>query len=136
MIKTVLIFFLITTVYAGNDKTASSIFNMITKSITKKSNSKVYIHTQVDSLQKYPGNLKIVNGCNKADVVILSTMKNLPQKCLKKVLFGTRYSHLKNPEVVGAFFWQKGRPNILFYQERLEKKNIKLSPNFNKYIEK
>jgi len=136
LIKKLLIFLIITTVYASDDKTASSIFNMIVKNITKKPNANVYIHTKVDALQKYPRGLKIINTCCMADIVIISTIDNLPQQCQEKIIFGTRYSHLKNPSVVGAFFWQKGRPNILFYQERLEKKNIQLDSSFNKYIER
>ena len=135
MIKFVLIFLLITTVYASDDKKASAIFNMIVKNVTKKINPSVYLHTKVNSLKLYPGKLNIVKECDKADIVILSTTKDIPSECQRKILFGTRYSHLKNPAVIGSFFWQKGRPNILFYEKRLKKHNIKLSPTFNKYIE-
>lgn len=109
---------------------------MIAKDITKKENPSIYLHTDVNSLQKYPGKLKIVTKCEEADLVILSTTTEIPKPCLSKILFGTRYSHLKNTNVVGAFFWQKGRPNILFYQQRLDKHHIKLNPSFDKYIEK
>lgn len=136
MIKAIILCFLITTVYAGDDKTASAIFNMITKSITKKSHATVYLHTQVNALEKHPGNLQIIKDCKKADLLIVSTMDKIPKECQQKIIFGTRYSHLKNSNVVGAFFWQKGRPNILFYEKRLKKKNIKLAPSFEKYIEK
>ena len=129
------IFFLITTVYASDDKKASSIFNMIVKNITKKANTNIYLHTDVKSLKTYPGGLKIVESCSKAEVVILSTTKNIPNECNNKILFGTRYSHLKNKNVIGAFFWQKGRPNILFYKKHLKKNSIKLDSSFDKYIE-
>lgn len=135
MSKILLLLLLITTIYASDDKKASSIFNLIAKNITKKSNANIYIHTKVTSLQNYPGKLHIVKECDKTDIVILSTTNNIPKECQEKILFGTRYSHLKNPEVVGAFFWQKGRPNILFYKDRLKKKNIKLDSSFDKYIE-
>ena len=136
MIKIILALLLITTVYASDDKKASRIFNLIVKEVTKKENANVYIHTGIYSIKQYPGKIKIVKDCKEANLVILSTTKNIPKECLSKVLFGTRYSHLKNPNVIGAFFWQKGRPNILFYQKRLDKHNIKLDPNFDKYIEK
>lgn len=93
------------------------------------------MHTDVKSLGTYPGGLKIVDNCSKAEVVILSTVKEIPKSCKGKILFGTRYAHLANLNVTGAFFWQKGRPNILFYQKRLDKHNIKLDSSFNKYIE-
>ena len=129
------ILFLITTVYASDDKKASGIFNLIVKEITKKENANVYLYKTISSIEKYPGNLKIVTKCEDADVIILSTTKEIPKKCTKKILFGSRYSHLKNPNVIGSFFWQKGRPNILFYNKRLKEHKIKLDSSFDRYIE-
>ncbi len=135
MIKIALIFLLTTIVYASDDKKASSILNLIAKEITKKVSPNIYLHTHNSSLKLYPDMIKITNSCKDADLVILSTLKEIPENCSNKFLFGTRYSHLKNPNVIGAFFWQKGRPNILFYKNRLEKNLIKLDNSFDKYIE-
>ena len=135
MIKLLIILFLITTTYASDNKKASTIFNLVAKEITKKSAPNIYLHKYNESIKKYPDSLKIVTECAKADIVILSTIKDIPEECLEKILFGTRYSHLKNINVVGAFFWQKGRPNILFYQKRLNRNSITLNPSFDKYIE-
>ena len=135
MIKLFLIFFLTATVYASDDKKASGIFNLIVKEMTRIDKPNVYLHGTISSIKKYPGNLKVVTECKDADIVILSTTKNIPEECIKKLLFGSRYSHLKNQNVIGSFFWQKGRPNILFYKSRLKKQNIKLNPSFDKYIE-
>ena len=135
MIKAVLILLLITSIYASDDKKASGIFNLIVKEITKKENSNIYIHTNIYSIERYPGNIHLVDDCKKADLVILSTTKNIPKECEGKILFGSRYSHMKSTNVVGSFFWQKGRPNILFYQNRLKKHNINLDSSFNRYIE-
>ncbi len=121
--------------YASDNQKASDIFNLIAKEIIKKQRPNIYLHKDNNSIKKYPGNLNIVTQCAKADLVILSTIKDIPKECLEKILFGTRYSHLKNSSVIGAFFWQKGRPNILFYKKRLEKNSIELNPKFDKYIE-
>ncbi len=121
--------------YGDNEKIASSIFNNIVNSLSGKYYAPVYIHTRIESIQKYPGNINILKNCSEADIVILSNVKNIPYECKNKILFGTRYYHLKNPNVIGAFFWQKGRPNILFYKSRLDKHNIKLDSSFDKYIE-
>ena len=135
MIKLLLAFLLITIAHASDNQKASGIFNLLVKEITKKASPNVYLFTGNSSIEQYPGSLNIVTGCDKADLIILSTTQNIPKECLTKILFGTRYSHLKNPNVVGAFFWQKGRPNILFYKERLERNSIKLHSSFDKYIE-
>ncbi len=136
MNKILLICLLITTVYSNDNKLASSIFTMIAKNITKKVRPNIYIHRKIPAISKSSETLNIVSECSEADMVILSTTKNIPSECAQKILFGTRYSHLKNKNIIGAFFWQKGRPNILFYQKRLDKKNITLDSSFNHYIEK
>lgn len=133
--KILLLCLLISTIYADNEKIVSSIFNNIVSSLSEKNNASVYIHSSLESLEKHPGNLKIVQDCSEADIVILSEVKNIPYECNNKILFGTRYYHLKNPNVIGAFFWQKGRPNILFYKRRLDEHNIKLVSSFDKYVE-
>ena len=68
--------------------------------------------------------------------LILITKKipeNIPSNA---ILITTEYSLLiKEPRVVGAFFWQKGRPNILFVRKRMQEVNITLGREFDKYIE-
>lgn len=70
-----------------------------------------------------------------ADLIIVS--KNLPQNLSSNtVIITTEYGFLKKDErVIGAFFWQKGRPNLLFVRPRMQKANISLGHEFNKYIE-
>ena len=131
----ILIFSLIVTLIANDIELESSIFNTIIQEITSKSTPKVYIHTEVKSLQTNPKQLQIVQSCKDADIVVLSTLKDIPQACQGKVFFGTRYGHLKNQDVIGAFFWQKGRPNVSFYKSRLNAYDIKLDKSFGKYIE-
>ena len=130
-----ILLFLGNTLFANDAQLESAIFNKILTAVTAKEHPKVYIHTHNDALKKYPGSLVLVNNCKDANAVILSTLNNLSKACRSKILFGTRYIHLQNPDVIGAFFWQKGRPNILFYRDRLAKKHIKLDASFEKYIE-
>ena len=80
----ILTFFLITSIYASDDKKAAGIFNFIIKEVTNKENSNVYLHTTVSSIEQYPGNLKIVTKCQDADIVILSSATNLPKECQKR----------------------------------------------------
>ena len=114
----------------------SAIFNKVVTAVTAKESPKVYIYTKNKALEKYPGKLGLVQSCKDADIVILTTLKNIPEACKNKIFFATRYQHLRDERVIGAFFWQKGRPNILFYQKRLDKFNIKLDKSFDRYIEK
>lgn len=54
----------------------------------------------------------------------------------QNILFTTEYELLaKDERFIGAFFWQKGRPNLLFLRSRLQKANLSLGHEFDKYIE-
>jgi len=133
--KILLILFLVSTIYAGDLKLASNIFEKIILAISHDTKTKIYIYTHIEAIEEYSEKFNLVNSCEDSDIVILSSVKNIPSRCSSKLLFGTRYKHLKNKKVIGAFFWQKGRPNVLFYRDRLEKNNIKLDSSFDKYIE-
>lgn len=84
---------------------------------------------------KHSNYLKKVSVCEKSDIILTRT-KTIP-KCSNKVLvFATNYLAFSElPEAIGAFFYQKGRPNIIFREENLKKHNIVLPKEFDKYIE-
>jgi hypothetical protein len=71
------------------------------------------------------------------DARLISIAKKVPQNFPKNaVLITTEYAlSEKDDRIVGAFFWQKGRPNLLFLRGRLEKAHIILGREFDKYIE-
>ncbi len=128
-------FLIIFTLHADDATLASGIFNTICTEVTHRIEPKVYMHGNILALQKYPGDLEIVQNCMQADMVILTSTKNIPDECSGKILFGTKYSHLKYKGVIGAFFWQKGRPNILFYKEKLLENKVYLDSKLEKYID-
>lgn len=70
-----------------------------------------------------------------ANLLIIS--KKIPENTsANSIIITTEYSLLaKDPRIVGAFFWQKGRPNLLFLRERMQKSNVTLDREFDKYIE-
>jgi hypothetical protein len=72
---------------------------------------------------------------SNADLIIVS--KKIPQNLSSNcVIITTEYSQLiKDERIIGAFFWQKGRPNLLFLRPRMQKANVSLGHEFNKYIE-
>lgn len=78
--------------------------------------------------------IKTVFNCEEADLIL--THKNYFTKCKNKMIFTTNYLMFKNlPHAVGAFFYQKGRPNIIFRKNELKKFHITLPKEFDKYIE-
>lgn len=54
----------------------------------------------------------------------------------KGVIFTTDIDLFYNDErVIGAFYWQKGRPNLIFLRERLEAYELPISSELQDYIE-
>ncbi|MEA3373523.1 MAG: hypothetical protein U9Q62_07520 [Campylobacterota bacterium] len=121
--------------FASDAELAAKIHLSIAKECTKKQNPKIYLHGDIKEL-RHNSTITTTLKCEEADFVIASTIQNLPDSCRGKLLFATRYKVFKkHPEVFGAFFWQKGRPNIIFDALSLKEHNLTLHPSFNKYIE-
>jgi len=80
--------------------------------------------------------LNTIEHCEDASILLLYRNEPISNKCKNKILFVLDYSLLdKYTNAVGAFYWKKGRPNIVFIRSRLEHNKIKLSKSYDKYIE-
>lgn len=110
------------------------IYESIFKELSVQQLPKVYTDDKIESLSLYSEHYERVDSCAKADIVIMTTT-DISSECQNKIVFGTRYRHLKQPYVTGAFFWQKGRPNIVFKEDQLHKHEITLSASMNEYVE-
>ena len=78
----------------------------------------------------------IVNDCTQSDFLIGSNFAKLPKKCHNKPLFATSYKAYKQfKNSFGAFYWNKGRPQIHFNKSNLEKFSISLPNNLKKYLD-
>lgn len=94
----------------------------------------VYVDTPIASLELKSDKFTLTDSCKKADIAIM-TQSEIPYDCRKKIVFGTRYRHLNKKFVIGAFFWQKGRPNIVFDRAKLRSKNIQLPASLEEFVE-
>jgi len=135
LIKILLLLFLSISIFADNASLASNIINTIAANITNKKNPKIFIYKKPLPYEIDTKVLNLVSNCDDADIILVKSTIDLSKSCSKKFIFGTRYSSLEYIDVIGAFFWQKGRPNILFYKSRLNEKHILLDDSFSKYIE-
>ncbi len=113
----------------------SNIYHTITKELTHKERPKIYMQIKIPSIEQFPSHFEIVTHCEKADILLITYAKEVNIKCQNKIIFGTRKKTLSTKNTVGAFFWQKGRPNILFYKSRIEKIGLDLGKDFQKYID-
>lgn len=135
MRKLLLVLFFSISAFSSDKVLAIKIYLSIAHELTHENAPKFYLHGNIEHLSKNK-DIITVETCEEADIVILHSVDDLSSSCAKKIVFTDYYkTYLNNEDVVGAFFWQKGRPNIVFRREVLEEKSIILSSTFNKYIE-
>jgi len=74
--------------------------------------------------------------CESADIIILKEKENLPSYCVHQHIFVLSYKLLNDiPKSFGAFFWKKGRPNIVFIEPRVKENSLELSIEMKPYVE-
>ncbi len=111
------------------------ILEKIAEDITHKTVIKVYvIGYDKKKIQNFSNHFKLVMDIDDADIVIVNKYKNV-EKLRNKIILTTDFNLLKEiPESIGALYWKKGRPHIIFIKERLQDYNIKLSKDYEKFI--
>jgi hypothetical protein len=118
---------------------AKIISNIATASITK--DIKLFI-PKITNMEKdiYSKEFILVNECSDANFIFVKNNYEIDFLCgnefKNKLFFTNNYNRLiGNNKYIGAFFWNKSRPNIVFVKDRLIKKSIKLSEEYQKFIE-
>jgi len=76
----------------------------------------------------------LTDDCKKADILVLHHLYNLPLNCQDKPIFTTSYRNYLNEDVIGAFYWRKGRPQLKLKLQLLEKFNMKITKDLRKYV--
>ncbi len=119
-------------------KFEAKLIDSIAKALFKK--EKLYVYTygkEAEKVIKYSKFLIKKDNIDEVDFILASNKinsnKNL--KNTQKPIIGMKYFLLKDENVIGAIFWHKGRPNIVFIKKRLNKFNIKPPKTLEKYIE-
>ena len=116
----------------------SKIISKIAKSLISKEIT-LYI-PQISSIEKeiYSKSFKIGITCEESDFIFVK--RNIKEEDIcenkEKIFFTNNYKKLLVSKMyIGAFFWSKNRPNIVFIKNRLENKKIKLPLSYNQFIE-
>ena len=128
---------LITTFLFSSERTIETkIYKLIIHSVfPQKKEIKIWTNDpQKNNSLKDISWIKIVKEPQNADLLILLDPIKSPYKAL---IFTSSYRALKHykKSAIGGFYWQKGRPNILFLETNLDKHNIKLPNSMNEYVE-
>ena len=127
--------FISTTLIASSTDIEVKIINKISTALTNK--KLIFVHTKdkknLDIIFKSKV-LRYSSVCDDANLVI-TDIKDI-QRCSKnKLIFTTDYLSFEAlPNAVGAFFYEKGRPSIVFRKDILEKHKITLPDEFAKFI--
>jgi len=77
--------------------------------------------------------LKIVNNCKEADIILLYKLEDL--QCKNKPIFVTNYIDFISSNAIGAFYWRKGRPQLILNKKSIESYNLHLDKSLLKYLE-
>lgn len=122
------------TLFADDISIEKKIYETFFAALSPLEKPHIYTDTPIASLALESDKFELTDSCKDADIAIM-TRSDMPYDCRKKIVFGTRYRHLNKKYVIGAFFWQKGRPNIVFQRTKLRQKNITLPPELEEFAE-
>jgi hypothetical protein len=128
--------FITGTLFASNIETEKKIYTIIIHALVPQTEE---IKAWGDSphnkeiLKHIPGVQSVASPKN-ASFLLLEKKNKLPSDAL---IFVTNYRLLEKMQksAIGGFFWQKGRPNILFIRKNLHKRGIKLPDSMQDFIE-
>lgn len=103
-------------------------------SIFKSHPISVFADRETKKMLKKSKMFKIVKDCDKSDFLMGSDFPDLKASCRKKPLFATShrvYKDLNNS--FGAFYWEKGRPQIHFKKAILDRYSISLPKKLKRF---
>lgn len=136
MKKFVLIIVLSVCSFASVQHVEQEIYDKIFSSIfAGKKVVKIWIDDENDFYNLKSKRFVFVKKPEQADILIVNHSKDIVSN---KPIFVRKYYLLKKYKnrAIGGFYWQKGRPNIIFLKSNLLKYNIHLPNDLNLYIEK
>ncbi|MDQ1244186.1 MAG: hypothetical protein QG565_526 [Campylobacterota bacterium] len=86
---------------------------------------------------KKSNHITTTDDCDKASIVVVENAKAIEDKdCKNKLIFVLNYDLLKDvPKSFGAFFWKKGRPNIVIIKPRALSQGITVAKELEAYVE-
>lgn len=138
MLKFFFLFFLsVYVTFASEINTATKIVKAIT-SVVNTNTAAIWIEKEDKSIEKFLDikAFQTSEECEDIGVFLIKKPHPFVLECANKPIVVLDYDLLKKYDnAVAAFFWKKGRPNIVFIKDRVEKFNIKLPKPYEVYQE-
>ncbi len=102
---------------------------------TDREYRKVFTTSKRIFLAKKPEESDIILITNRSTLGSIIKRNSLNKHGQKPILFVTDYRFLKDTkDAVGAFYWRKGRSQLLFIKKRLEQHAIHLPKAYQNYM--
>lgn len=136
-----LLFFLTTALLASDDRVdiKAQILEKILSNVSINGTISIWTDDEELLLEfKKSSSLTVSDNPAVATLLVIEHKKNIQhnEDCKNKPIFVLNYELLKDiPESFGAFFWKKGRPNIVIIEPRTELQNIIVSSELDAYKE-
>jgi hypothetical protein len=106
------------------------LFEQLFSSLFNKKTIYVYTSPKFDKIFKESKVLIPVKECKKADIVF-----GVLKKCNKPIFVLNYYVYKSNPDVLGAFYWRKGRPQLRLRKKIILKYNLHIDKTFEDFLE-
>lgn len=146
MKKTIILFILFYSgLYALERESTLKMYHGIFSALSSKTRVSVYTDDQEYKkvfatsrrifLSKKPEESDIILITNRSTLQRMLNGNKVNKNAEKPILFVTDYRFLKDSEdIVGAFYWRKGRSQLLFVKKRLEQQAIRLPKAYQNFM--
>ena len=116
------------------------IMAQLAKLLITKERPIIYMPPKEYEVAKNFAAIRTTQRCKEADILFIHTPRSLPAECLFErqpmIILLSYKSYLQNRHrAVGAFFWQKGRPNIILNRTLIQNLGITIPDEYKKYEE-
>ena len=114
----------------------AKLMTMVTSGIFAKDHIRVFTNdAHYKQIFENMTQTTLVDSCEEADFVVLNDETINDPMCKERPAFVTKYQLLDEYDnAVGALFWTKGRPQLLFVLSRLNSYSVTLPDTFGHYI--
>jgi len=132
--------------YALERESTLKMYHQIFSALVSKPMINVYTNDkEYKKVFAYSKRMILSNVPEKSDIILItdeSTLHSVLRKNRieqstneKPILFVTNYRFLKrSTDIVGAFYWRKGRSQLLFIKNRLDEYNITLPKEYEDFL--
>jgi hypothetical protein len=141
----ILLIFFYGHLYALDRDSTLKIYHKLFFSLTPKAVVSVYVNDkEYEQVFLTSKRLKLVKDLEDADIVLITNERTLGRAFAqnqrlevgtKPILFVTDHHFLdRSKDIVGAFYWRKGRSQLLFIKSRLDAYHVTLPDEYQKFI--